>query len=65
MGNTEAPRSVRKEIRNFLEDYEGYKKQMDELMEEIEEILFEIPYIDKLMEAKDGIYFIAEVEDIG
>ena len=30
IGNTEAPRSARKEIRNLLEDYEGYKKRMDE-----------------------------------
>ena len=50
IGNTEAPRSARKEIRNLLEDYEGYKKRMDELMEEIEKTLSEIPYIDKLME---------------
>ena len=70
IGNTEAPRSARKEIRNLLEDYEGYKKRMDELMEEIEKTLSEIPYIDKLMEINGiGIKavscFIAEVGDIG
>ena len=66
IGNTEAPRSARKEIRNLLEDYEGYKKRMDELMEEIEKTLSEIPYIDKLMEIngigiKTVSCFIAEV----
>ena len=50
IGNTEAPKSARKEIRNLLNDYEVYKNRMDELMEEIEETLSEIPYIDKLME---------------
>ena len=70
IGNTEAPRSARKEIRNLLEDYEGYKKRMDELMEELEKTLSEIPYIDKLMEINGiGIKavscFIAEVGDIG
>ena len=43
---------------------------MDELMEEIKEILSEIPYIDKLMEIngigiKTVSCFIAEVGDIG
>ncbi len=38
-----APRSARKEIRNLLEDYEGYKKRMDELMEEIEKTLLKFP----------------------
>lgn len=70
IGNTEAPRSARKEIRNLLEDYEGYKKRMDELMEEIEKTLSEIPYIDKLMKIngigiKTVSCFIAEVGDIG
>ena len=69
IGNTEAPRSARKEIRNLLEDYEGYKKRMDELMEEIEKTLSEIPYIDKLMKIngigiKTVSCFIAEVGDI-
>ena len=32
IGNTEAPRSARKEIRNLLNDYEIYKSRMDELM---------------------------------
>ena len=39
IGNTEAPRSARKEIRNLLNDYEIYKNRMDELMEEIEKTL--------------------------
>ena len=69
IGNTEAPRSARKEIRNLLNDYEIYKSRMDELMEEIEELLSGIPYIDKLMEIhgigiKTVSCFIAEVGDI-
>ncbi len=69
IGNTEAPRSARKEIRNLLNDYEIYKSRMDELMEEIEELLSGIPYIDKLMEIhgigiKTVNCFIAEVGDI-
>lgn len=69
IGNTETPRSARKEIRNLLNDYEIYKNRMNELMEEIEKTLSEIPYIDKLMEIKGiGIKtvscFIAEVGDI-
>ena len=70
IGNTEAPRSARKEIRNLLNDYEIYKNRMDELMEEIKETLSEIPYIDKLMEIngigiKTVSCVIAEVGDIG
>lgn len=69
IGSTEAPGSARIEIRNLLNDYEVYKNRMDDLMQEIEEKLSEIPYIDKLMEIK-GIglktvsCFIAEVGDI-
>ena len=69
IGNTEAPGSARIEIRNLLNDYEVYKNRMDDLMQEIEAKLSEIPYIDKLMEIK-GIglktvsCFIAEVGDI-
>ena len=69
IGSTEAPTSARIEIRNLLNDYEVYKNRMDDLMQEIEAKLAEIPYIDKLMEIK-GIglktvsCFIAEVGDI-
>ena len=69
IGSTEAPESARIEIRNLLNDYEVYKNRMDDLMQEIEAKLSEIPYIDKLMEIK-GIglktvsCFIAEVGDI-
>lgn len=70
IGSTEAPGSARIEIRNLLNDYEVYKNRMNGLMTEIEAKLFEIPYIDKLMEIKGiGIKtvscFIAEVGDIG
>lgn len=63
-------KSARKENCNLLNDYEVYKNRMDELMEEIEEALSEMPYIDKLM-GINGIgiktvsCFIAEVGDIG
>lgn len=69
IGSTEAPGSARIEIRNLLSDYEVYKNRMDDLMQEIEAKLSEIPYIDKLM-GINGIglktvsCFIAEVGDI-
>lgn len=70
IGNIEAPKSARKESQNLLNDYKVYKKRMEELMEEIEEILSEIPYVDKLLEISGGGIktvncFIAEVGDIG
>ena len=70
IGNIEAPKSARKESQNLLNDYEVYKKRMEELMEEIEGILSEIPYVDKLLEISGGGIktlncFIAEVGDIG
>ena len=69
IGSTEAPGSARIEIRNLLNDYEVYKNRMDDLMQEIETKLSEIPYIDKLMEIngiglKTVSCFIAEVGDI-
>ena len=69
IGSTEAPGSARIEIRNLLSDYEVYKNRMDDLMQEIEAKLSEIPYIDKLL-GINGIglktvsCFIAEVGDI-
>lgn len=44
------PTGIYAEIRNLLNDYEVYKNRMDDLMQEIETKLSEIPYIDKLME---------------
>ena len=69
IGNTEAPESARIEIRMLLVDYEVYSKRMDDLLEEIEKKLFEIPYIYKLLEIngvgiKTVSCFIAEVGDI-
>ncbi len=66
IGSTEAPGSARIEIRNLLNDYEAYKNRMDDLMQEIEAKLSEIPYIDKLLEIngiglKTVSCFIAEV----
>ena len=70
IGSTEAPGSARIEIRNLLSDYEVYKNRLDDLMQEIEAKLSEIPYIDKLMGIqgiglKTVSCFIAEVGDIG
>lgn len=70
IGSTEAPGSARIEIRNLLNDYEIYKNRMDDPMQEIEAKLFEIPYMDKLMEIngiglKTVSCFVAEVGDIG
>ena len=69
IGSTEAPVSARIEIQNLLYDYEVYRDRMDDLMQEIEAKLSEIPYIDKLMGIRGiGIKtvscFIAEVGDI-
>lgn len=69
IGSTEAPGSARIEIRNLLNDYEVYKNRMDDLMQEIEAKLSEIPYMDKLMKIngiglKTVSCFIAEVGDI-
>ena len=69
IGSTGAPVSARIEIRNLLDDYEVYKNRMDDLMQEIEAKLSEIPYIDKLMGIRGiGIKtvscFTAEVGDI-
>ena len=69
IGSREASGSARIESRNLLNDYEVYKNTMDDLMQEIEARLSEIPYIDKLMEINGIILkivscFIAEVGDI-
>ena len=69
VGSHEAPNTARVELKNLISDYEMYVARMDSLMETIEKILAEIPYIDKLLEIKGiGMItvcgFIAEVGDI-
>lgn len=69
VGSHEAPNAARVELKNLISDYEMYVARMDSLMETIEKILAEIPYIDKLLEIKGiGMItvcgFIAEVGDI-
>ena len=69
IGSQEAPEAARVELQILLSDYEMYNHRMDDLMQTIEEKLYEIPYIDKLLEIKGiGMIticgFIAEVGDI-
>lgn len=69
IGSKEAPEAARIEIKNLLNDMDVYASRMEELLQNIEEKLKEIPYIDKLMVIKGiGLVtvsgFIAEVGDI-
>lgn len=69
IGSHEAPEAARVELQMLLSDYEMYHQRMEELMYTIEEKLYEVPYIDKLLEIKGiGMIticgFIAEVGDI-
>lgn len=69
IGSHEAPEAARVELQMLLSDYEMYHQRMEELMNTIEEKLYEVPYIDKLLEIKGiGMIticgFIAEVGDI-
>lgn len=69
IGSHEAPEAARVELQILLSDYEMYNQRMDDLMQTIEEKLYEITYIDKLLEIKGiGMIticgFIAEVGDI-
>ena len=66
----EAPEAARIELKNLLNDMDVYASRLEELLQDIEEKLKEIPYVDKLMEIKGiGLVtvggFIAEVGDIG
>ena len=69
VGSQEAPDSARMELENLLNDYEVYNARLEKLLQKIGEKLFEIPYIDKLLEIKGiGLItvsgFVAEVGDI-
>lgn len=69
VGSQEGLTAARMEIKNLLSDYDVYSKRVDELMALIDDLMSEIPYIDKLLEIK-GVGsktvsgFIAEVGDI-
>ena len=70
VGNKEASEAARFELRNLLKDMDVYALRLEELLQNMEEKLKEIPYVDKLMEIKGiGLVtvsgFIAEVGDIG
>lgn len=69
VGSKEAPEAARMELRHLLNDLDVYGARLDELLDRIEAILSEIPYVDKLMEIKGiGLItvsgFLAEVGDI-
>ena len=62
-------KAARVELQMLLSDYEMYHQRIEEFMYTIEEKLYEVPYIDKLLEIKGiGMIticgFIAEVGDI-
>ncbi len=69
IGSREGLTAARLEINNLLGDYEIYSRRLEEIMSMIDELLKEIPYIDKLLKI-DGVGlktisgFIAEVGDI-
>ena len=70
VGAREGATSAAMEIRNLLNDYELYNGRVIEYMALIEELIRQIPHIDKLLAIKGvGIKtvsgFIAEVGDIG
>ena len=70
IGTREGGTSARLEIKNLLNDYDLYSNRINEYMTLIEELLDQIPYIDKLLAIKGvGIKtvsgFVAEVGDIG
>lgn len=69
IGSQEGLTAARMEIRNLMTDYETYSNRVDELVELIDGLMTEIPYVDKLLQIKGvGIKtvsgFIAEVGDI-
>ncbi len=69
IGCQEGLKAARLEIENLIADYETYQKREEEIMELTEEMMNEIPNIDKLLAIKGvGIKtvsgFIAEVGDI-
>jgi transposase len=69
IGSQEGLTAARMEIKNLLADYATYSSRLDELVELIDKLMTEIPYVDKLLQIKGvGIKtvsgFVAEVGDI-
>ena len=69
IGTGEGSASARMEIKNLLSDYDLYNNRVNEYMELIEDLLQQIPYVDKLLAIKGvGMRtvsgFMAEVGDI-
>lgn len=52
VGSKEAPEAARIELKNLLNDMDVYASRLEELLQDIEEKLKEILYIDKLMNIK-------------
>lgn len=70
IGSREGMRAARLEIREYLKDLEEKNKRLEEVMDFIEELCKEIPYVENLLEIKGvGIKtvsgFVAEVGEIG
>ena len=50
IGSREGLTTARMEIKNLLSDYERYSKRMEELVELIDELVKEIPYVEKMLQ---------------
>ena len=69
IGSQEGLTAARMEIKNLMSDYQTYSQRLDELVELIDRLMAEIPYVDKVLQIKGvGIKtvsgFVAEVGDI-
>lgn len=69
IGSREGLTTAYMEIKNLLSDYDRYNKRMEELVELIDELVKEIPYVEKMLQIKGvGIKtisgLVAEIGDI-
>ena len=69
IGTKEGANAARMEIRNLMDDYDMYSKRVGDCMSMMEELLNQIPYVDKLLAIKGvGLKtvtgFIAEIGNI-
>ena len=69
IGSQEGLTAARMEVKNLMSDYQTYSQRLDELVELIDRLMAEIPYVDKVLQIKGvGIKtvsgFVAEVGDI-
>ena len=70
IGTREGMSTARMEIKNLLDDHDLYNNRVNEYMAMIEDLLKQIPYIDKLLAIKGVGFrtvsgFVAEVGDLG